>query len=509
MLDVPGSSAAVIGPHSDEAEAAVLGSIMCAPNVYEKVSGFLCAEHFASRAHGRIYAAIAHLVERGRSPDPITLKQFFETDQDLESIGGWDYLKRLARSESSIVNAADYGRMVFDMARQRTALAMLDAARQAILDRALDSPQKLAAAGEILAELASDGGTDTAFDITVASQLAGQDVPERPWLVRDWIPRRQVTLLTGDGGVGKSLLGLQLMVAASAGTPWLGLSVEPLRSFGVFAEDDDAELHARLVDVAAGAEVDLRELDGLAYRSAVVDPCELVEIDAVTGQLRPTAYWAWLQRTVTAHGARLVLLDAATNLYGGDEIKRRHVNAFLVLLRRLAIEIDGVVLLLAHPSAQGISTGSGLSGSTHWNNAVRSRLYFTRETGEDADPDVRVLSRLKANYAGAGDSLRVRWAQGAFAALDAPGSLDRQIASSKADRLFLALLGSTYAAGTWVCPNPTARNYAPTVFAKHPERDGLGKPAFEGAMHRLIKVGTVVVETYGRPSEPRHRLALG
>jgi RecA-family ATPase len=224
--------------------------------------------------------------------------------------------------------------------------------------------------------------------------------------------------------------------------------------------------------------------------------------------VHPTPYFHQVERSAVEFGARLLILDAATNLYGADEIKRRQVNAYIGLLRRLAIKIDGAVLLLAHPSAAGISTGSGLSGSTHWNNAVRSRLYLTRTTGDDADPDERELTRLKANYAGAGDVLRLRWQRGGFVALDEPSGVDRAALGAKVERVFRSLLAATYATGSWCSASPTARNYAPFVFAKHPERERLAKSHFETAMYRLLKDGRIRTETYGRPSEPRARLAL-
>ena len=171
-------------------------------------------------------------------------------------------------------------------------------------------------------------------------------------------------------------------------------------------------------------------------------------------------------------------------------------------------KIDGAVVLLGHPSAAGISTGSGLSGSTHWHNAVRSRLYLARTTGDDADPDERTLTRLKANYAGAGDVLRLRWQDGGFVALDPPGGIDRAALGAKADRVFMTLLGDTYRVGVWCSASCTANNYAPARFAKHPDREHLPKQHFENAMHRLLKAGRIRTEPYGPPSQGRQRLTV-
>jgi hypothetical protein len=56
------------------------------------------------------------------------------------------------------------------------------------------------------------------------SELKGKNAPLRRWLVPDFIPMRNVTNPTGDGGVGKSLSQLQLGVAVAAKLPsWHGL----------------------------------------------------------------------------------------------------------------------------------------------------------------------------------------------------------------------------------------------------------------------------------------------
>jgi hypothetical protein len=55
-----------------------------------------------------------------------------------------------------------------------------------------------------------------------AASLEGKPLPDREWLVRDLIPAKNVTLLYGDGGTGKSLLALQLAAAVVMGTHFFG-----------------------------------------------------------------------------------------------------------------------------------------------------------------------------------------------------------------------------------------------------------------------------------------------
>ncbi len=70
------------------------------------------------------------------------------------------------------------------------------------------------------------------------------------------------------------------------------------------------------------------------------------------------------------------------------------------MLRDLAIDHDCAVLLLSHPSLTGLNSGTGTSGSTAWNNSVRSRLYL-----QATSPDTRTLKVVKANHGKVGDEI--------------------------------------------------------------------------------------------------------
>jgi RecA-family ATPase len=345
------------------------------------------------------------------------------------------------------------------------------------------------------------------LDVVYAPSLHGKPLPERQWLVDGWIPSRAVTLLGGDGGTGKSLTALQLMVAASLGKPWLGLPTKPVRSFGLFCEDDADEVHIRAADVARHYGATLGDLEGVEWSARSGKANVLMHFGERENFGKATQLWHELVAEVTEFGAQLVVIDTLADTFAGNENFRAQARAYVGLMRDLAQRIDGAVIVTAHPSVAGQSSGTGLSGSTAWNNSVRSRLYLTRPTDDDVDPNDRVLRRMKANYSGIGDSIRMRWEDGVLIATESAVGIDRIAMNAKADRVFMELLRATYAMGDWVAPSRSARNYAPSAFAKHPDRENIGKPAFEGALARVTRSGLAKIERYGRPAEPRSRLA--
>ena len=101
--------------------------------------------------------------------------------------------------------------------------------------------------------------------------LQGQPIPDRPWRVRGWIPDLQVTMVSGDGGVGKSLVAQQLLTACATGNQWLGLDVEPCKCVAFFAEDDADEIHRRQVRINESMGLELGDLENMAWASMVAE----------------------------------------------------------------------------------------------------------------------------------------------------------------------------------------------------------------------------------------------
>jgi RecA-family ATPase len=346
-----------------------------------------------------------------------------------------------------------------------------------------------------------------------ADTLHGRAVPPRPWHVQGMIPAGQVTLLSGDGGVGKSTLALQLCCATALGCAWIGQFPLQGRSLYVSAEDDTAEIHRRLdaLSIFYG-----RPLDNLGqvlvWPLAEKEDAAIVVADG-PDMIKTTPRWDELAAVVRAWRPALVVIDSVADVFAANEINRGQVRKFVSVNRTLAIETGSAIVMLSHPSLTGMTSGSGLSGSTAWNNSVRSRLYFTRpkiDSDCTPDPSARVLSVLKANYAEAGGEMKLRLRAGGFANEEGngPGALDLAVARDRVDGQFLDLLNSFNAQKRPVSDRPGA-NYAPACFAKDPAAAGTTKAAFQAAMNRLLPLRRIEVAVTGPPSRERRQLIPG
>lgn len=331
------------------------------------------------------------------------------------------------------------------------------------------------------------------FPVVNPAHWHGQPIPARQWFIPDLIPMRQVTLLSGDGGVGKSLFALQLAAAASMSVETLDLEPWAGRTLYIGAEDEAEEFQRRLDDIAHAHG---RQLDELLLMRLIplADRDALLAVPDKAGNMQPTSLWRGIANYAADYKPRLIVLDTSADLFGGDEIKRGQVRQFIAMLRKLAIDIDCAIVLLSHPSVQGMQTGTGISGSTGWNNSVRSRLYLTKE--KDEDSDVRILKVMKANYGTTGAEIRLRWKAGAFVLDDGATPAGAALVERKHESTFMDVLERFTGVGQKLSPSPSA-TYAPKMIAEHPAGKGSNKRDLAAAMQRLLEMGKIRIDEFG------------
>lgn len=338
-----------------------------------------------------------------------------------------------------------------------------------------------------------------------------QPVPERVWTVKDRIPGNNVTLLSGEGSIGKTILALQLATATVLGRDWIGTLPDPGPALVVCCEDDEDELHRRLDLIFRHYEAAYTEFNDLLHLMSLAGEETLMAVPDRKGLIQTTKLFGRIREAARDIRPSLIVLDNAADIYGGNENDRAQVRQFIGILRGMAIASGAGILLTSHPSLTGISTGTGLSGSTAWNASVRSRLYFKRavtDKDEEPDPDLRVLEVMKSNYGPVGETINLRWKNGLFLPVGGITSLEKLAAERAAEQTFLTLLDELNRQGRNTSAKPAAPTYAPTLFAKEKQAKerGIRKAQLEAAMRNLFSAGKVGLEPYGSPSRGTSRL---
>lgn len=348
----------------------------------------------------------------------------------------------------------------------------------------------------------------TPLAIRSISDWDGEPVPERDWLIPSVLLRRSITLFSGDGGTGKSLLSLQLQIAAALGIDWMGLPIkERLQSFALYCEDDEDEIHRRADDICRHYGVTFRDLGGLVnFVCRVGETSELIEFRGYKESAKPVRTGLLDQITdhVREYQTKLIIIDTISDAFAGNENIRPQVRAFVTMIRSLSLINNGGVMLNAHPSKSSMADGSGFSGSTAWNGSVRNRLYLTvpkkSQDEEEGPNDERVLKIMKSNYGPFGEQIKCRWERGVFVRTDVtgPGSLMDRLADH--DR---ALKAAEYLIknGATLGADPMTRSSFVTAIRSLPSCRDLSFSRARAVQDRLLESGQLVRVEIGPKSK--------
>jgi RecA-family ATPase len=507
-------------PYDPYCEQHVLGTLLADNRTYSRVAAFLRPTHFGNGLHRRIYEAIAAQIESGAVANPITIRHFLEGDPALIEAGkpARRYLVELVGAAMDDISAEDYARIVVELWRDREADIAYEDYRAARRHRTpgIGAGEYLARAHSRLDEILHDGPD---LHPTSPTSWTGRPVPQREWIVPDWIPLRRATGLYGAPGAGKSL-SMQMLATATALDPvkfpnasWLGLPVRQCRSVLFYCEDDEDEMHYRQEQINRRYGCTYNDLRDMLPVPLLGRDGTLMTFDR-DGRGLVTPLFYGLRSIIKKHRAQLVILDTLSDVFGGNEINRSHARQFVQQVpARLGRDCNCGAVCCAHPSLTGINSKSGNSGSTGWPGAFRSHLYLHPldvEPDGIADIDERILTRKKSNWARAGETIEMHWKDGVLIHKPQPTGILAAIGRRHAERVFLELLDERCQQQRWVSANEAARNYAPRVFGEYPKdkRDGFREKDFKQAMEWLLRgpKPLIVIEEYGRPSRLSARL---
>ena len=239
----------------------------------------------------------------------------------------------------------------------------------------------------------------------------------REWLVNGWLPADTATLFTGEGGVGKSWLTLQMICQIACG--FRGAFLDPDfneenkgtgRRHVVFAtyEDEHEEIKRRLRVLASGMGWIGQSLKTIQQYTHIVEMDEIGSLwnsgkgSGDAGYLLPAG--EDLREFCEGVGARLLVIDPLSGAFSGDENERTAVYNFVGGFRGWGKKSRCATLFVGHLPKGIEGKKAGFSGSTAWRDSVRAMWVLGEQplgkTTKNSEPrNFLALSNLKNNYA--------------------------------------------------------------------------------------------------------------
>ncbi|HVX80690.1 MAG TPA: replicative DNA helicase [Devosiaceae bacterium] len=410
-----------LAPQNVEAEQALLGAILVNNEAFYRVSDFLMAEHFYEPIHRDIYEVIGKIVRAGKSATPITVKTFLPENL-VADVTMPQYLARLAAEATTIINAADYGQTIYDLAIRRKLIEIGEGMASTAYDSDVEetAPKQIEEAEKQLFELAERGRYDGGFQpfnaaTTAAIEMAAEAFKRDGSLsgiatgLHDLdrqmggLQKSDLIIIAGRPGMAKTSLATNIgfHVAKTwrgAVTPDGHRKTEDGGIVGFFSLEMSAEqLATRILSAEAGiSSADIRR--GNIHESQFAQLVEASNLVAQvplyiddTGGLAVAQLAARARRLKRQKGLDLLIIDYLQLLSGSSkkasENRVQELTEITTTLKALAKELEVPVIAL-----------SQLSRQVEARDDKRPQLSDLRESGSiEQDADV-VLFIYREEY---------------------------------------------------------------------------------------------------------------
>jgi len=401
-----------VAPHNIEAEQALLGAILVNNEAFYRVSDFLEPRHFFEPVHQKIYEIAASLVRAGKVASPVTLKTFLPADADIGGLTVSQYLARLAAEATTVINAADYGRTIYDLALRRSLILIGEDLVNEAYDAPVDSsPSKqIEEAEKKLYEVAESGRYEGGFQrfaqaLTTAVDMAANAYARDGGLsglatgLKDLdtkmggLQPSDLIIIAGRPGMGKTSLATN--IAYNVARAWQG-EVRPDGHMntvnggivGFFSLEMSAEqLATRIISERTGITSSTIRRGAISEQDFEIIKDTSIELQNLpfyvdeTGGLSIAQLAARARRLKRQRGLDLIVVDYIQLLQGSSkrasEGRVQEVTEITTGLKALAKELNVPIMAL-----------SQLSRQVESRDDKRPQLSDLRESGsieQDAD----------------------------------------------------------------------------------------------------------------------------
>ena len=249
-------------------------------------------------------------------------------------------------------------------------------------------------------------------ELTFPGEWGDYAPPPQEWAWDQLVPMGEATLLYALGGTGKTRLVQQLATAIATGAPFLGNGVTKGTVIMLLCEDDRDQVIRRQDAIERNGGPTRQEIGENVVMLPRKGKNNLLMVFDRHGNPRRTEVWNTLAKLCLLYKDTLSMLfiDTLSDVFGGNEMDRGHSRQMIQqACVSIAQQCHCAVLLAAHPSLNSVTAGRGMSGSTGWEGAVRSRLYMHPDEERDG---LILLDQPKTNLGVKQDQKMLRMVDG-------------------------------------------------------------------------------------------------
>jgi replicative DNA helicase len=374
-------------PHNIEAEQALLGAILINNEAFYRVSDFLEPKHFFEPINQRIFELAGSLIRANKTATPVTLKTFLPSDQDIAGLTINQYLARLAAEATTIINAEDYGRIVYHLSIRRALIGIGGDIVNLAYDAPVDSTpvSHIEDAEKKLYEVAETGRYDSGFqnfhgalvravDMTAAAykrdgKLSGLATGLKTLDAKmGGLQSSDLIVLAGRPGMGKTSLATN--IAYNIANAWQGeqradghMATVNGGIVGFFSLEMSAEqLATRIIAERTGIPSsrmrrgDISDSDFDTIKDRMIEIQHLPLFIDETGGLSIAQLAARARRLKRQRGLDLMVIDYIQLMQGSSrramEGRVQEITEITTNLKALAKELNVPILALSQLSRQ-------------------------------------------------------------------------------------------------------------------------------------------------------------
>jgi replicative DNA helicase len=372
-------------PHNIEAEQALLGAILVNNEAFDRVSDYLEPGHFYEGIHGEVFDVARTMIRSGKHVSPVTIKSYIP-ERDLGGLSVQRYLIALMTNATTTINAAAYGRLVYEMAMRRSLIVI----GEEISQRAFDAPPDEAPRAQIenaerqLYALAESGRYEggfqnfdkalkTALDMAAAAYRRDGGLSGVATGLRDLdaqmggLQKSDLVIIAGRPAMGKTSLATNIAYNIARGFKPQRKedgTIEAVNGgrVGFFSLEMSAEqLATRIIAEQSGiSSSDIRRGkiehdDFMRLQDAVADMQRAPLYIDQTGGISIAQLTARARRLKRQHGLDLIVIDYLQLLSGSGRRSDNRVQELTEIttgLKALAKELEVPVVALSQLSRQ-------------------------------------------------------------------------------------------------------------------------------------------------------------